>query len=243
MTQSTSSQADPTKEAELKALLDKIARREKRSYRRSLIASVIPLLIGAMSIAFLYYEGRRLRQQTQKQELQISDLNQTKEKLDGQIKDEKQEIESKKQDLSSTITELYRVRNLVAQHDPKLAKEIEVIIKAQPGAVQYTHPRISIFPSNETEEVAKYVLIQITKAGDYFVRLEKPVKNGSPNTVVRFFRRDQEVEADTIVRILKQSTDYNLRDARAKYFPGYEDKPDTNRQYGILFGPHVVGPN
>lgn len=221
-----------TKEQELKALLADIAVRERHAYKRSMIAVLIPIVVGALWISYSFY-------QVKKRDLYIKELDQKIIKLDGIIEDkEKQsnELDGRVKNNREALQKMTAILAPLAQADPDLSRQVAGIIESNPDAANYV-PLILIHPRNEQQRALAIQLERDLQRRGYIVQInERQVRRGPSDTQVRFFRDQEYSEAELIANLLKRM---GVRDAHPwRITEDYSPSHKIPRQFEIWFGPN-----
>jgi len=223
-----------TAEQQLKSLLDDIGVRERRAYRRSIVAALIPFALGALWIAYSYYK-------VEKYEQRIRQLNQKIEELDGEVKQKQQtrdELNSKLDNLKTTIENFGKLLPQLAEKDPELIRQVSGIIEANPDAANII-PRIDIHPRDEQQRKLAVQLGEELERRGYIVQIDKRLATIGPNDAqVRFFdytgdKGDEAElhEAELIAGLLRKM---GVEGVHAWNTGG---TPSQRRKFEVWFGP------
>lgn len=217
-----------SKEDELRKLLSEISNREKRAYKRSLIAVILPLMLGATWLSYTTLEVK-------KRNLQVASLDDQIRTKTDELDQKQKQIEEKNReydDLKLTITQ-------VANSEIISTQSVIKVIESNPTAAR-SIPRIYIhIRANKQKERAKQIAEKLREEGYVVPGIEILVEKGPSNTQVRYFRKTEENEATEITNVIK---DLGVNDVEKQYTTGYETSPVVrSRQYEIWFGHNSLG--
>jgi hypothetical protein len=117
-----------SREQSLKALLSEAALREKRSRKRAVLYTVVPVLMGLLFLAASLYRVRQLTQSATKLDEEITSLN-------GQIEFKTQEVQQKKEELESLDNKVQEARKALegpGNPQQKAKKALNVLAEVPP---------------------------------------------------------------------------------------------------------------
>lgn len=200
--------------------------RAVQQLRKSAFISIILLLTGvAIIIGTFIYSITKLRSL----ERQIS---QKQQKIKEQ-EELSQELEKKLQSTRDTLGNMAAVLAPLAEADPDLARQVAGIIAANPNAPNY-RPAILIHTrSQRQQDLATQLEKELQRRG--YVVSDRQVKRGPSDTQVRFFRDQEQSEAELIADLLKKQ---GIKDAHGwRITEDYSPLQQLPRHFEIWFGP------
>ncbi len=198
-----------------------------KSSRTSIVLTIIGFLIVGASIGYSV--------------LQLSNLEKEKKEKIGELKKLDSTKSSLEKDISAMQTEAKyyeEVLKLVRQKNPDLVEKASnnpAVEKIQ----SEIKPRVYIHLQDTSQSrIALQIANALQQLGFLVPKAEILVNKGPDHTQVRFFRKQEQKEADDLVNVLKEK--YGLKNTMANYLSGYERSDVVRpRQYEIWFGKEI----
>jgi len=189
-----------------------------KASKRSAILTLLGFLIVMGSITYSSIKLNSLDAKVKKNQIEL-------EKLEEDISEKKDELKKANIDLEDLFNELDSVAAQIEQRKYETAKKaLNESIKPR----VYIHSKLQLDITNQIAEKLKEKGYEVPKE-------EILVDKGPKNTQIRYFRKNEEKEANEILKTLREKL--NIDDTKLTYFSEYEtSKAIRPRHYEIWLG-------